>query len=470
MPKTLIPQQDPKERIKNFDEVALGYTPEQAMQEAKRCIGCKKPNCVKGCPVEIDIPAFISEITAGNFKQAFAILQHKNFLPAVCGRVCPQETQCEQLCILSKKDEPVAIGRLERFVADWARENNHSALDGEKIAAQIEAAKNIKAKHKVGIVGSGPAGLTAAVYLALQGYGVTIFESLHAVGGVMRYGIPEFRLPKGIVDYELEAIKEIGVEIKVNFVAGKTATIDELRQEGYKAFFLGTGAGLPYFLGIPGENLSGVYSANEFLTRTNLMKAYKFPEYDTPIVVGNRVAVIGAGNVSMDSARCAKRLGAKEVHIVYRRTAAEMPARAEEIEHAKEEGIIFDLLVGPKKVTGDDKGWVKGLECIKNELGEPDASGRRRPVPIEGSEYTEEFDTVICAIGQGPNPLLLTSIPELKLNKKGYIDTDDAGATSIPGVYAGGDIVTGTATVIDAMGAGRRAARAMNAYVKRSSP
>ncbi len=466
MPKTLIPEQDPKKRIKNFDEVTLGYTPEQAMQEAKRCIGCKKPNCIKGCPVEIDIPTFIAEITAGNFKRAFPILQHKNFLPAVCGRVCPQETQCEQLCVFAKKDEPVAIGRLERFVADWARENNNSALDGEEIAAQLKEAKNIKVKHRVGVVGSGPAGLTAAVYLALKGHSVAIFESLHAVGGVMRYGIPEFRLPKHIVDYELKAISEIGVEIKINFVAGKTASIDELRQEGYEAFFIGTGAGLPYFLGIPGENLNGVYSANEFLTRTNLMKAYQFPEYDTPIVVGNKVAVIGAGNVSMDSARCALRLGAKEVHIVYRRTAKEMPARAEEVQHAKEEGIIFDLLIAPQKVIGNEKGWVGGLECIKNKLGAPDASGRRRPVPIEGSEYTEEFDTVICAIGQGPNPLLLSSIPGLKLNKKGYIETDDVGATSVPGVYAGGDIVTGTSTVIDAMGAGRRAARAINAYLK----
>jgi len=462
MPKTPIPEQNPKERVKNFKEVALGYTKEEAIAEAKRCLGCKKPKCVPGCPVEIDIPGFIKEVAAGDFKKAFEVLKYKNFLPAICGRVCPQETQCEAPCVVGIKDEPIAIGRLERFVADWDMSRDAQNENGDRHHFQ----KVSVTKKKVAIIGSGPAGLTAAVYLALKGHEVAIFESLHATGGVLRYGIPEFRLPKHILDYEINTAIELGIDIKTNAVIGKTETIDGLREQGYEAFFIGTGAGLPYFMEIPGENLNGVYSANEFLTRSNLMRAYEFPKFDTPIVVGKKVAVIGAGNVAMDSARTALRLGAEEVHIVYRRSEKEMPARAEEIEHAKEEGIIFDLLTSPLRIIGDDAGWMKQMECIKNELGEPDASGRCRPVPIKGSEYTVDFDTVVCAIGQGPNPLLLSSIPELKLNKRGYIETNpETLATSIPGVYAGGDIVTGAATVIDAMGAGRRAARSINKYL-----
>jgi len=462
MPKTPIPEQNPKERVKNFKEVALGYTEKEAIAEAKRCLACKKPKCVAGCPVEIDIPGFIKEVAAGDFKKAFDILKYKNFLPAICGRVCPQETQCEAPCIVGIKDEAVAIGRLERFVADYAMKDNRNPSP----LSPLPMGERDRERGKIAIIGSGPAGLTAAVYLALKGHKVTIFESLHATGGVLRYGIPEFRLPKHILDYEINTAKELGIDIKPNAVIGKTETVDGLRKQGYEAFFIGTGAGLPWFLGIPGENLNGVYSANEFLTRSNLMKAYEFPKHDTPIVVGKKVAVIGAGNVAMDSARTALRLGAEEVHIVYRRSEKEMPARAEEIEHAKEEGIIFDLLTSPLRIIGDDAGWMKQMECMKNELGEPDASGRQRPVPIKGSEYTVDFDTVVCAIGQGPNPLLLSSIPDLKLNKRGYIETDpETLATSIPGVYAGGDIVTGAATVIDAMGAGRRAARSINTYL-----
>jgi len=449
-----MPTQEPKKRIKNFNEVALGYLPTQAIEEANRCLKCQKPKCIEGCPVGIDIPGFIEFMAKGDFQSAIAKIKEKNNLPAICGRVCPQETQCESLCVLGKKQEPVAIGRLERFAADQEKEIR-------------EPKSEIRNKKKVAIIGSGPAGLTCAGDLAKLGYDVTIFESLHDTGGVLRYGIPEFRLPKAIVDKEVDYIKKLGVKIEVNVVVGLITTIDELKNEGFKAIFIGTGAGLPYFLGIPGENLNGVYTANEFLTRTNLMKAYKFPEYDTPIALGRKVAVVGAGNVAMDAARCALRLGAEKVYIVYRRGFEEMPARAEEVKHAKEEGIIFKLLTNPTKILGNSKGWVVGMECIKMELGEPDASGRKRPVPIPNSEFILEVDTIISALGQGPNPLLLQATPGLKLNKRGNIVTDENLATSLAGVYAGGDIVTGAATVISAMGAGKKAAVSINEYLSR---
>lgn len=450
-----MPVQKPQERIKNFEEVALGYTEELVLQEAKRCLLCRQGQCKQGCPVEIEITGFVKEIINKNYLEALKIIRQKNNLPAICGRVCPQETQCEQYCIIAKKDKPVAIGRLERFVADWAIERGLVDSDLKPI---------LKKGKKIAIIGSGPAGLTCAADLAKTGYGVTIFEGLHASGGVLRYGIPEFRLPKKIVDTEIDLIKKMGVNIELNVVVGKTKTIEELRQEGFSAFFIGTGAGLPYFLGIPGENFNGVYSANEFLTRTNLMKAYKFPEYDTPVKVGKRVCVIGAGNVAMDSARAALRLGAEEVLIVYRRSEAEMPARLEEIEHAKEEGIKFYLLTTPLRIIGDEEGWVKEIECLKNELGTPDESGRRSPVPIAGSEFIIPTETIVCAIGQGPNPLLLSTLPKLKLNKRGNIIVDENLMTSIPGIFAGGDIVTGAATVIEAMGAGKKAARSIDSY------
>ncbi len=456
-----MPAQDPQERVRNFSEVALGYDEERAVKEACRCLQCKSKPCLAGCPVEIDIPAFIKAIKEKDFARSIKILKDKNNLPAICGRVCPQETQCEQVCILSKKDKPVAIGRLERFAADW--EIAHHA-EKKNPGQEKKAAKPAKTQ-RVAIIGSGPAGLTCAADLARMGYPVTIFESLHATGGVLRYGIPEFRLPKKTVDIEVGYIKDLGVEVEVNMVIGKVKTIDDLRKEGFRAFFIGTGAGLPYFMGIPGENLCGVYSANEFLTRVNLMKGYEFPRSDTPVTVGERVAVIGAGNVAMDAARCALRLGAKEVSIVYRRSDEEMPARREEIEHAREEGIIFHLLTNPTRLFGDDSGWVKEMECIKNTLGEPDASGRRRPVPIPGSEFIMKVDTVVCAIGQGPNPLLLSATPGLKLNRRGNIEADAEGKTSLEGVFAGGDIVTGAATVIEAMGGGKKAARAIDKYL-----
>ncbi|MFH2145047.1 MAG: NADPH-dependent glutamate synthase [Candidatus Omnitrophota bacterium] len=452
-----MPAQDARKRRKNFNEVALGYTEELALAEAKRCLGCKNSQCRQGCPVDIDIKAFIEAIRKKDYTGALRIIKEKNNLPAICGRVCPQETQCEEYCILSKKDKPVAIGRLERFVADWV-------ID-KKIREEMPQAV-IKKNKKVAVIGSGPAGLTCAADLSKLGYAVTVFEGLHASGGVLRYGIPEFRLPKHILDIEVEFIQKLGVNIALNIVVGKTKTMEDLRQEGFEAFFVGTGAGLPYFLEIPGENLNGVYSANEFLTRVNLMKAYKFPEYDTPVVIGNKVCVIGAGNVAMDSARAALRLGAEEVTIVYRRSVKEMPARIEEIEHAKEEGIKFHLLTVPLRILGDKFGRVKALICIKNELGEPDASGRRRPVPIAGSEFELLSETVICAIGQGPNPLLLSTLPDLKLNKRGNVVADDNLMTSIPGVFAGGDIVTGAATVIEAMGAGKHAAENIDSYLK----
>lgn len=456
MSRQMMPKQDPVKRCRNFNEVALGFTREQAMMEAARCLNCKKPFCVDGCPVEVNIPSFIALIKDGNFQGALAKIKEKNSLPAICGRVCPQENQCEIKCVLGKKGEPVAIGALERFVAD-------QAAGSEPTLPQIT-----RNGFKAAIIGAGPAGLTAAADLALQGFDVTIFESLHAPGGVLQYGIPEFRLPKAIVAKEMDYIQKLGVKLNTSVLVGQTVTIQELLDSGFDTIFIGTGAGLPYFLEIPGENLNGVYSANEFLTRSNLMKAYRFPEYDTPIRIGSRVAVVGAGNVAMDAARTSLRLGAKEVYIVYRRSAAEMPARHEEIENAKEEGIIFKLLTNPIRIIGNEKGEVAALECIQMELGEPDASGRRRPVAVPGSEFQFPVDNVVVAIGQGPNPILLRSTKGLNLNKHGYIQVDpETMATNIPGVYAGGDIVTGAATVIAAMGAGKVAARQMAEYCKR---
>jgi len=467
-------KQDARKRVKNFNEVALGLTEAEAVKEAERCLACKKALCINGCPVEINIPEFITLIKDKKFKEAISEIKKKNSLPAVCGRVCPQETQCEEACVLAKKGKGIKIGYLERFVADW--ELSQLSLRGAAGAEAIPTTRNIEIASgascprndgkKVAVIGSGPAGLTCAADLAKLGYNVTIFESLHKPGGVLVYGIPEFRLPKQIVNIEIDYIKNLGVELKLNMVIGKTFSLDELKKDGYKAFFIGTGAGLPYFLGIEGENLVGVYSANEFLTRTNLMKAYLFPEYDTPIKIADRVAVIGGGNVAMDSARCAKRLGAKEVICVYRRTEKEMPARVEEIENAKEEDIKFEFLTSPIQIIADNKGWVKEMRCIRNKLGEPDTSGRRRPVPIKDSEFNIKVDTIVCAIGQGPNPLLPSATQDLKLTKRGYIEADKKTSTSISGVFAGGDITGGEATVIKAMGAGKIAARSINEYLR----
>ena len=454
-----MPEQEPKVRAKNFDEVTLGYSKETAIAEAQRCLNCKKPLCRQGCPVEIDIPAFISHVKEGKFEEALTEIKSVNSLPAVCGRVCPQEEQCEKHCILARRGESVAIGRLERFVADY------SMGQGEAIEP-IEYAPDAQ---KVAIIGSGPAGLAAAGDLAKMGYQVTIFEALHTAGGVLSYGIPEFRLPKDkIVKAEIDNLCKMGVKIEVNAVVGKLVTIDELmEEEGFDSVFIATGAGLPHFMRIPGENLNGVYAANEFLTRCNLMKAYKFPNHATPLHVGKNVAVVGGGNVAMDAARTALRLGAEHVYIVYRRSEAELPARLEEVHHAKDEGIDFKLLNNPVAVVGDEQGWVKGLKCIQMELGEPDASGRRRPVAIEGSEFELAVDTVVIAIGQGPNPLVQSTTPGLETNKHGNIIADEeTGATSKPGVFAGGDIVTGAATVILAMGAGKKAAVAIDQYLK----
>lgn len=452
-----MPEQEPRVRAKNFEEVALGYTAELAKQEAERCLQCKTAPCRQGCPVEIDIPAFIKLLKEEDADGAIAKIKEVNSLPAVCGRVCPQEEQCEKFCVLAKKGEAVAIGRLERYAADYAR------VKGEK----VEPVEGVNQDQKVAIIGSGPAGLTAAGDLAKLGYKVTVFEALHLPGGVLMYGIPEFRLPKAIVQAEIDNLRKIGVEFVVNAVIGSTFTVDELmEEEGYEAVFIGTGAGLPYFMGVLGENLNGVYSANEFLTRCNLMKAYRFPESGTPIHVGNRVAVVGGGNVAMDAARTALRLGAEHVYIVYRRSEAELPARLEEVHHAKEEGIDFQLLTAPLEVLGNPEGWVTGLKCIKMELGEPDASGRRRPIEVPGSEFSIDVDTVVIAIGQGPNPLVQSTTKGLETNKKGNITADtETGATSKPGVFAGGDIVTGAATVILAMGAGKKAAVAMDQYL-----
>lgn len=459
MTKHPMPVQDPGERINNFNEVTLGYSEEVAVAEAQRCLECKKAGCVKGCPVEINIPAFIAAIKERDFKGAIAEIKGKNNLPAVCGRVCPQENQCEKYCVLGRKGEPVAIGRLERFVADL-----ELADDSNGISMEVAPPTG----KKVAVVGSGPAGLTAAADLAKMGHAVTVFEALHVPGGVLMYGIPEFRLPKEIVQKEIDKIKDLGVDFRVNYVIGKLDSVKELLANGYDAVFVGTGAGLPYFMNIPGENLNGVYSANEFLTRTNLMKAYKFGEYQTPIKVGKRVAVIGAGNVAMDAARCALRLGAEETYIVYRRSEKEMPARLEEIEHAREEGVKFILLTSPVEFHGDENYNLTAMTCIKYELGEPDSSGRRRPIPVAGSEFKMEVDNVVLALGQGPNPLVPATTPGLDVSKKGTIVVDEeTGATSIPGVFAGGDIVTGAATVIEAMGAGKRAARAIDDYLKK---
>ncbi len=452
--KTLMSEQEPKERIKNFNEVAFGYDEEAAVKEANRCLNCKKPFCVKGCPVEIDISGFIKLIKERKFEGAIDKIKEKNSLPGICGRVCPQETQCEQLCVIGKKGEPVAIGRLERFAADWERAKGVSPPQ-----------KIVSTGKKIAVVGSGPAGLTCAAELARIGHSVTIFESLHKTGGVLMYGIPEFRMPKAIVEAEVNYIQQLGVEIYTDMVVGKSIMVDELLRE-YDAVFIGTGAGLPMFMHISGENLNGVYSANEFLTRVNLMKAYKFPEYDTPVRVGKKVAVVGAGNVAMDSARTALRLGAEESVIVYRRSEKEMPARKEEIEHAKEEGIKFMLLTNPVRLFGNEQGFVKKMECIRMRLGEPDESGRRRPVPIKGSEFTMDVDTVIVAIGQSPNPLVPKTMRGLEISKYGNIVTDENGKTSINGVFAGGDIATGAATVISAMGMGKKAATTIDRYVK----
>jgi glutamate synthase (NADPH/NADH) small chain len=452
-----MPKQDHRARAANFTEVALGYTREMAQREALRCLQCKKSPCVAGCPVEIDIPAFVKLIQVGDFLGAVRKVKEKNSLPGICGRVCPQEEQCEVVCVLAKKGQPVAVGRLERFVADY------ELAQGEVRAPAMPG----KTGKKVAVVGAGPAGLTVAGELAKMGHAVTVFEALHKPGGVLVYGIPEFRLPKSIVQQECDYVMKLGVEFRSSHVVGKLDTIDSLLKNGYDAAFVGTGAGLPYFMGVPGENLNGVYSANEFLTRTNLMKAYLFPEYDTPIRVGQNVAVVGGGNVAMDSARCALRLGAKNVYIVYRRSEKEMPARIEEIENAVEEGVKLLTLRNPTRIIGDENGWVQKIELLEMELGEPDASGRRRPVPKPGTEHTLDVDVVISAIGQGPNPLLTTATPDLALTKWGNIVADpETGKTNKKGVFAGGDIVTGAATVILAMGAGKKAARAIDEYLR----
>ena len=458
-PRQKMPEQSPDVRVKNFNEVPFGYSPETAQVEASRCLQCKKAPCQGGCPVEVKIPEFIKKVRDGDFLGAARLVLQDNSLPAICGRVCPQETQCELYCVLGKKGEPVAIGRLERFVADYARE--HGGDEPDKTVSVPTCEPTGK---RVAIVGAGPAGLTCAGDLVQLGHDVTIFEAFHKPGGVLVYGIPEFRMPKHIVQAEVDALKKLGVKIELNSVIGKIDTVDELlNEEGFDAVFIGTGAGLPNFMGIPGENLSGVYSANEYLTRANLMKAYRFPEYDTPIIRGRRVGVIGGGNVTMDSARTALRLGADEVLLVYRRSRVEMPARIEEIHHAEEEGVRFNLLTNPVEILGDEEGRVRGMRCIRMKLGEPDDSGRRRPIPIEGSEFEMELDTVIVAIGNTPNPLIPATTPDLELGWKGTIKADpETGQTSKPRVFAGGDIVTGAATVIEAMGAGKRAARAIH--------
>ena len=452
--KQPMPEQEPQIRNKNFEEVALGYTAEMAMEEAQRCLQCKTKPCVSGCPVNVRIPQFIAKIAAGDFSGAYDELYQTNSLPAVCGRVCPQETQCEGKCVRGIKGEPVAIGRLERFVADWYMLNGN----GEIVRPESNG-------HKVAVVGAGPAGLTCAGDLAKMGYDVTIFEALQTPGGVLVYGIPEFRLPKEIVAKEVGKLADAGVDIQTNMVIGRVQSLDELLEEGYEAVFVGSGAGLPNFMNIPGENLLGVYSANEYLTRVNLMKAYK-EGYDTPIAKSHKVAVVGGGNVAMDAARCAKRMGAEEVYIVYRRSEAEIPARAEEVHHAKEEGIVFKLLNNPVRILGDEKGRVNGIECIVMDLGEPDSSGRRRPVPKENSNFVIDVDTVIMAIGTSPNPLIHSTTPGLETNKWGCLIADESGATTKPGVFAGGDAVTGAATVILAMGAGKKAAESMHDYIQ----
>jgi glutamate synthase (NADPH/NADH) small chain len=455
-----MPKQEPFERIKNFDEVALGYTEELAREEAGRCLKCKKPTCRQGCPVGIKIPEFIQCIAEGNFEGGIKKIKETNALPAVCGRVCPQEEQCEHSCILGKKGGAIAIGRLERFLADW------EAATGKSERPAMAALNGMK----IAVVGSGPAGITVANDLALLGYEITMFEALHEAGGVLTYGIPEFRLPKAIVKREVEYVKSLGVILYLDFIVGKTRTIDSIMKE-FDAVFVGAGAGLPWFMNIPGENLNGVYSANEYLTRCNLMKAYRFPAHDTPMKRPARVAVFGGGNVAMDSARTALRLGADEAHIVYRRSKQELPARLEEAENAEEEGVIFDYLTLPVRLIGNEQGWLTEIECIKMELGEPDASGRRSPVPVKGSEFRMKADAVICAIGNSPNPLIPMTTPGLKVGKKGNIEADEeTGKTSRDRIWAGGDVVTGAATVISAMGAGRKAAKSMHAALSGVKP
>jgi len=453
--KVPMPEQAPDIRNKNFAEVTLGYTDKDALEEADRCLNCKHKPCMKGCPVNVQIPEFISAIKAGEFKKANDIIKETSSLPAVCGRVCPQESQCEKYCVRGIKNEPVGIGRLERFAADWAMEN--FAEKSQKPAAN---------GHKVAVVGAGPAGLTCAGDLALMGYDVTIFEAFHVAGGVLMYGIPEFRLPKALVQKEINSLKELGVKIVTNFVVGKSETIDDLLADGYEAVFVGSGAGLPKFMNLPGENLNGVYSANEYLTRINLMKAYE-DGAATPIYHAKNVAVFGGGNVAMDAARSAKRMGAENVYIVYRRSENELPARAEEVHHAKEEGIIFKILSNPNEIIGDENFWVKAIKCDTMELGEPDESGRRSPVKVSNAEFILDVDCVIVSIGTSPNPIIPSSTPDLTTNRWGCVVADDAGITEKPGVFAGGDVVTGAATVILAMGAGKNAAAAMDEYIKK---
>ena len=453
--KVPVREQDPKVRAANFEEVCLGYNKEEAMEEASRCLTCKNAKCVKGCPVAIDIPGFVGQVKEGNFEEAAKVIARSSALPAVCGRVCPQESQCEGQCVRGIKGDPVSIGKLERFVADWSRENGFVPAKPEQTNGK-----------KVAVVGSGPAGLTCAGDLAKMGYEVTIFEALHEPGGVLLYGIPEFRLPKeAVVKPEIENVKKLGVTIETNVIIGKSVTVDQLLgEEGFDAVFIGSGAGLPMFMGIPGENANGVFSANEYLTRSNLMKAFR-DDYDTPIAAGKKVAVVGGGNVAMDAARTALRLGA-DVHIVYRRSESELPARVEEVHHAKEEGIIFDLLTNPTEILVDDKGWVRGMRCIRMELGEPDASGRRRPMPVEGSEFVIDVDTVIMSLGTSPNPLISSTTKGLEVNRRKCIVAEETnGKTSKDGVYAGGDAVTGAATVILAMEAGRAGARGIDEYL-----
>lgn len=456
--KVPVREQDPKVRATNFEEVCLGYNEEEAKAEAERCLKCKNPQCVKGCPVSINIPGFIEEVQNGNVEEAYKVIGQSSALPAICGRVCPQESQCEGKCIRGIKGEPISIGKLERFVADWSRENN---IEPEK-----SAAPNGK---KVAVIGSGPSGLTCAGDLAKLGYDVTIFEALHEAGGVLVYGIPEFRLPKqSVVKSEIENVKKLGVKIETNVIIGKSITVDQLlNDEGFDAIFIGSGAGLPKFMGIPGESANGVFSANEYLTRSNLMKAFD-DEYDTPIVAGKKVAVVGGGNVAMDAARTALRLGA-EVHVIYRRSESELPARAEEVHHAKEEGIIFDLLTNPTEILTNEDGWVSGIRCIKMELGEPDASGRRRPVEIKGSEFDIEVDTVIMSLGTSPNPLISSTTIGLDTDKRKCIVADESGKTSKDGVYAGGDAVTGAATVILAMEAGKAGAKGIHEFLTQNA-
>ncbi len=459
IPRQHMPEQDPKERIHNFEEVALGFTPELAQLEAERCLNCPKPFCVEGCPVNIKIPDFIQLVKQGRFKEAAAKIKEDNFLPAICGRVCPQESQCEAKCVLGIKGEPVAIGRLERFVADWEYEHGIEV-------PELPSSNG----HKVAIIGSGPAGISCSVDLAKLGYDVTIFEALHEPGGVLTYGIPPFRLPRNVLNRELEFVQKLGVKIVTDAVIGYLYTIDDLFKEGFEAVFIAVGAGTPRFMGIEGENLIGVYSASEFLTRVNLMHAHEFPKYDTPIQIGEKVVVVGGGNVAMDAARTALRIGAKEVTVVYRRSRKEMPARLEEIGHAEEEGVKFEFLVNPVRFIGDENGWLKKVELIRMKLGEPDESGRRRPIPIEGSEFQIEVDNAIIAIGQAAQPIVAQTTPGLKLNKRGYIIVDEeTGQTTREGVFAGGDIVTGAATVISAMGAGRKAAKAIHEYISKKN-